>query len=198
MKRSIALAAWLVIAWLALWRDLNFANVFTGVMFAVILVVAFPVGRATGPDDAPVGPRSGWRTAGFTVRPWPALEFLLFFTWKLIEANAIVAWQVVRPASSIAEGIVAVELHTRSDGIATMVADAVTLTPGTMTIDIDRPAVGPITLFIHVLQLGDPDDIRSDTWTFESMALAAFGDPTELERPLSTETTSTTDEGDGA
>lgn len=195
MKRSIALGCWLVVAWIALWRDLSFANLVTGVALATVLVVLFPVGRATGPDDGPVAPRSSWRRAGFTVRPWPALRFGVFFAGKLIEANAIVAWQVIRPTSTVVEGIVAVPLHTRSDGIATIAADAVTLTPGTMTIDIDRPAEGPITLFIHVLQLGDPADVRADTWAFEKMALAAFGDPGELDNPVGVDSPADKTEG---
>lgn len=183
MKRSIVLAVWLVIVWVALWHDLSFANVLTGSIFAVLLVTLFPVGRATSPGEGPVAERSSWRRAGFTLRPIPALRFLVFFAWKLIEANAIVAWQVLRPSSTVVEGIVAVELRTDSDGIATIVADAVTLTPGTMTIDIQRPppGQGPIVLFIHVLQLGDPADIRADTHTFEDMALAAFGHPVATE-----------------
>lgn len=172
MKRSLILGVWLVAAWIALWQELSFANVASGVVVAAVLLVLFPLGG-----------RRPHRPIGAThLRPWAALRFAAFFAGKLVEANAVVAWQVLRPATGVVEGIVAVPLHTTSKGMATIVADAVTLTPGTMTLDIDRPPPGdgPIVLFIHVLRLGDPEAVRADVRHFEALAVAAFGDRAEL------------------
>lgn len=205
MIRRLALIGWLVVVWVALWQDLSVANVASGLVVATLLVLVFPLasGRARVP-----------------VRPWAVLRFAGVFVGQLVQANAIVAWQVLRPASTVVEGIVAVPLRTTSEGIATIVADAVTLTPGTLTIEIRRvPRAAPrsrpdapfwlgkigseadlpqperererdrvreresqrareddvIVLYVHVLQLGDPDDIRADVHRFEDLALAAFG-----------------------
>jgi multicomponent Na+:H+ antiporter subunit E len=160
VRRSL-LVAWLLVVWLALWQDVSFANVVSGLVAAIALVVLFPIGQGH---------------PGVRVRPLATAWFAAFFAWKLVEANAIVAWQVLRPGSSVVEGIVAVPLTTPSWGIATIVANAVTLTPGTLTMDTSQEGPeGPITLYVHVLQLGDPADIRADVWEFERLATRAFG-----------------------
>ena len=165
MKRRVLLGAWLLIAWLALWQDLSFANVVSGVVAAAGLVLLFPVGG---------------RGTETHLRPLATARFAAVFVWKLVEANLVVAWQAVRPGADPREGIVAVPLRTATDGVATLVADAVTLTPGTMTIEISGGGSAPITLFVHVLQLDDPDDVREEVLRFEELAIRAFGPKEEL------------------
>ncbi len=173
MRRSVVLAAWLAVVWVALWQDLSIANLSTGLLVAVVLVVLFPLGgraRAAGHDPGRI-----------TVRLLPTARFAVIFAWKLLEASAIVTWQVLRPARTLDEAVVEVPLRTASTGIATIVADAVTLTPGTLTIEIASGGGTPVVLFVHVLKLRDPELIRADVSKFEDLALAAFGSPVEHE-----------------
>jgi len=60
----------------------------------------------------------------------------------LIVANWQVLVDVLRPRLRIAEGIVAVPLVSRSPIIATFVANAITLTPGTLTVEIGGGSAG--------------------------------------------------------
>ena len=57
-----------------------------------------------------------------------------------------------------------------------MVANAITLTPGTMTIEVSDDET-PIVLYVHVLGLGDPESIREDGWKFEELAVNAVRQP---------------------
>jgi hypothetical protein len=53
-----------------------------------------------------------------------------------------------------------------------VITSMIALTPGTMTVEIhDEPRV----LFVHVLKLDDPDEVRASIRDLESRVLAAFG-----------------------
>lgn len=156
--------AWLLVVWVALWGDVTVANVVSGLVTASLLLVVFPPATAR---------RSG------RVRPLPTLRFVAYFAWKLVEASAVVAWEVVTPRSRITEGIVAVPIRGVSDTVATVVANAVSLTPGTLTLEVDRD---PAVLYVHVLHLRDLDAVRREVRHIEALAIAAFGDDKAVAR----------------
>lgn len=157
MRRPFALVGWLVVVWVALWEDVSWANVLGGLVVAGGLVVVFPLRPAR---------RQG------RIRVWPALRFAVYFLWKLVEASAIVAWEVVTPRNRINEGIVAVPIHGVSDALVTVVANAISLTPGTLTLEVDEE---PAVLYVHVLHLHDIEAVRRDVQRLERLAIAAFG-----------------------
>lgn len=157
MTRFAVLVAWLVFVWLGLWEKVSAANVLSGVAVALLLLLLFPARGATS------GP--------LMLRPWAAVRFGAYFVVQLIEASAVVAWEVVTPRNRIREGIVAVPLVHASKPVALMVAQAVSLTPGTLTIDIDEE---PLVLYVHVLHLIDVEQARQDVLRLESLAARAF------------------------
>ena len=157
MSRRGPLLVWLVIVWVALWEDISAANILSGVAVAGTLVTVFPVLRTE---------RTG------RLRPVAAASFLVYFWWKLIEASATVAWEVVTPRNRINEGIVAVPLHGSSPVLATVVANAISLTPGTLTLEVREE---PLVLYVHVLHLRDVEAVRRDVHHLEVLAIRAFG-----------------------
>jgi multicomponent Na+:H+ antiporter subunit E len=67
-------------------------------------------------------------------------------------------------------------MHVASDGIVTVVANAVTLTPGTLTVDVHEPGDDtPPTIYVHVLQFDDVESVRRDVLRLEQLAVRAFG-----------------------
>lgn len=157
MSRYIASAAWLVLVWVALWEDLSPASVLGGLLSAGALLAVFRLGPAATPN---------------TLRPLWALRFIAYFLWKLVEASAVVAWEVVTPRNRINEGIVAVTIRGVSDALTTVVANAISLTPGTVTLEVYRH---PTTLFVHVLHLHDIEAVRAEIQHLEALAIRAFG-----------------------
>ncbi len=156
--------AYLVIVWVTLWGDLSIANLLSGIAVAVGLVVAFPT---AGPG--PVG----------AIRPLKALRFAIYFFYKLFEANVVVAWEVITPSNdSINEGIVEVPVTGASDAVLTLVANATSLTPGTITLEVRRE---PATLYVHVLHLRSIDETRRQVLNLERLALEAFGSEEAIE-----------------
>ena len=163
----VVIAAWLTIMWVLLWGDLSLANVLSGLLAATGLVLVFPPGAT---NDEPI-----------VVRPWPALCFLVWFLWALVVTNVSVAREVLLPTrrSQIRTAVVAVPLQTRSGRLATIIANTITLTPGTLTIDArGRPAV----LFVHVLAFEDVEATRAEVADLERRAVRAFGTAEELAR----------------
>lgn len=165
--------ALLVVLWVALWGTWSWANLLGGVAVATGVMVTLPVTH-----------RPSGRTR---LRPHHALVFLGYFVVKLVQANLHMAWTIVNPRSRIESGIVAVPLRGASDGLTTVVANFITLTPGTLTLDVRRD---PTTLYVHVMQLGSADEVRRDVLRIEEFAIRAFG-PRESVEALRRERTGT-------
>lgn len=154
--RVAAVLVWSVVVWVALWGDLSVANVLWGGLFGAFSLRLLPVVH---------------KEHRVPVRLVPMARFVAMFVWALVKASAVVAWEVVTPGSRINEGIIAVPLRTSSPGLMTLLANSVTLTPGTLTLEVRED---PPTLYVHVLHLRSIDEVRADILRFEEVALAAF------------------------
>lgn len=162
MTRRVALVAWLTLVWLLLWEGLSAANLAGGLLAGVVLVLAFP----------PTG------RGRVRVRPLAALRLAAHFLVKLVESNLVVAWEVVTPRNRVNEGIIAVPLDDAPDGLIALVANAVSLTPGTLTVEVRRR---PTVLYVHVLHLRSVEATRDEVRTLHRLAVAAFPPP-EVDR----------------
>jgi multicomponent Na+:H+ antiporter subunit E len=131
-------------------------TVLTGVLVAVGVQAARP---AAAPGPAGRG------------RPLAFLHFLAYFCYKLVEANLVVAWEVVTPRSRINQGIVAVPIRGASDVVITSVANAISLTPGTLTLEVRR---SPATLYVHVLHLHSVEATRREVLYLELLLMRAL------------------------
>jgi len=151
----------LTVIWTVLWSDLSLANVLSGLLVAGAIVAVFDT----------------WRPGALIIRPLHALRFAGYFLFKLVESNLVVARTVIAPRDRVHTGIVAVPLRGCSDAVVTLVADAISLTPGTLTVEVRRE---PLTLFVHALDTRDIEQVRRDVRTLEVLAVRAFGDAEAL------------------
>jgi multicomponent Na+:H+ antiporter subunit E len=62
--------------------------------------------------------------------------YLVVFTWECVKANFDVAYRVLHPDMPIKPGIVKVKLNLKTDIARTILANSITMTPGTITVDI--------------------------------------------------------------
>lgn len=157
--RQVALVGWLTLLWLVLWRDFTLANALSGLAAAVAVTALFPGGRRV-----PVR---------HTLRPHWAVAAVVYFHWKLLEANYVLAREVVTPRDHTQSGIIAVPVTGLSDLLVTLIANAITLTPGTVTLDVQRGE--PSVLYVHVLHLHDVERVRREVHQLQHLALRAFG-----------------------
>ncbi|MFQ5779477.1 MAG: Na+/H+ antiporter subunit E [Nitrospiria bacterium] len=81
-------------------------------------------------------------------------RYIVIFLKELIKANIEVVKIVLSPNLNITPGIIAYKLDVKTDAGITLLANSITLTPGTLSVDIsdDRK-----TLYIHALHM---DNVR--------------------------------------
>ena len=87
-----------------------------------------------------------------------ALYYLPVFLWECIKANIDVAYRVAHPDLLIMPGIVKIKTELKSDLALTFLANSITLTPGTMCVDIDR---NKGILYIHWIYVKERDVERA-------------------------------------
>jgi multicomponent Na+:H+ antiporter subunit E len=96
--------------------------------------------------------------SGYFLKFRQALGLAAFFVWELILANLRVAYDVLTPRHHMRPGVVAIPLDVRTEAQITVLSCLITLTPGTLSIDVsgDRR-----TLFIHAMYIdADVDALR--------------------------------------
>ena len=81
-------------------------------------------------------------------------HYLPVFLWECIKANIDVAYRIIHPRLPIKPGIVKVKTSLKSDTGLTFLANSITLTPGTMTVDIDREKG---LLYVHWINVTSKD-----------------------------------------
>ncbi|MGD8959242.1 MAG: Na+/H+ antiporter subunit E [Desulfobacteraceae bacterium] len=84
-------------------------------------------------------------------------RLLAYFLVELVRSNLRVLWDVVTPGHISRPGIVGIPLSAQSDLEILLVANLISLTPGTLSIDL---AEDRRTLYVHVMFLDDPEAFR--------------------------------------
>jgi multicomponent Na+:H+ antiporter subunit E len=78
--------------------------------------------------------------------------YLFVFIWECIKANLDVAYRVLHPAMPIRPGIVKVKTTLKSDLAKMLLANSITMTPGTISVDIIDEY-----LYIHWIYISSED-----------------------------------------
>lgn len=161
-----AAVAWLLFVWVALTGSFALLNVVAGLLVSVAILSFFRPAGAT--------------KAGGSLRPWHAARFFVFFIVQFVQANFQVALAVIRPERVRRKrAIIAVPVVAASEITTTMLANAVSLTPGTFILEM-RP--DPPTMYVHVLQLSTVRTARLEILELERYIVLAFGPPGAAER----------------
>jgi multicomponent Na+:H+ antiporter subunit E len=66
------------------------------------------------------------------------IEYIFVFVYYMIKANLIMAYRVLSPRLPIKPGIVKIPINLKSKIARTILANSITLTPGTFTLKIDE------------------------------------------------------------
>ncbi|MEO0544391.1 MAG: Na+/H+ antiporter subunit E [Pseudomonadota bacterium] len=112
-------------------------------------------------------------SVGYFSRLRRVASLALLFIYELILSASRVAWMVVNPAPmNLKPGIIAYPLKVDRDVEITLLANLITLTPGTLSVDVSADRT---QLFIHALDCSDPETIKDDIANgFERKILEAF------------------------
>ena len=93
---------------------------------------------------------------GYYVKKFPkAIWLMIYFLKELFLSSVRVAIDVLRPGKfKMHSGVVAVPLDVETDFEITLLANMISLTPGTLSLDISEDRS---TLFIHAMYVDDDD-----------------------------------------
>jgi multicomponent Na+:H+ antiporter subunit E len=107
-----------------------------------------------------------------SIRAVPAaVLYLMTFLYELVTANIEVAYRVLAPSMPIKPDVIAVPLRVESDAAITTIANSITLTPGTLTMDHDAETN---TLYVHGIDCEDEEALLAPIRTWEDYALVIF------------------------
>lgn len=105
---------------------------------------------------------------GYSQRVPRFLMFLCFFVKELLKANLKVAFDVLTPPWHMEPGVIGLPLKSETDLEITMVANFISLTPGTLSLDVsdDRKV-----LYIHAMFLNDESELIAELQEIERRIL---------------------------
>jgi multicomponent Na+:H+ antiporter subunit E len=83
------------------------------------------------------------------------IAFIFFFLYELIKANLEVAYDVITPRFFMKPGIVKVPLTATSDLEITLLANLISLTPGTLSLDVSDDKK---VLYVHAMYVKDKEE----------------------------------------
>ncbi|GAA4048094.1 Na+/H+ antiporter subunit E [Agromyces indicus] len=139
--RQLPLLLGLVALWIFLWDHIDVLTVTTGILLAIAVtrLLYLPPVLLSG---------------RFNV--WRALLLGLRMMFDVVVASIQVATKAVWPTWQPMNAIIDVQLLTRSDLVTTLTAEAISVVPGTVVVDIDRERG---LLYCHELGARDQADI---------------------------------------
>ncbi len=161
-KNFMYLFVFLLLVWLALTSSFNLQKLTAGILISLIL------SSFLSKAYAGLGlPQLSIKRIGFF------LVYIFIVFWEIVKANLDVAYRIIHPRMPINPGIVVIKTNLKQDIAKLILANSITLTPGTFTLDI----LGD-NLLIHWIDVKD-ENIDEATKTignkFEKYLKIIFG-----------------------
>ncbi len=116
--------------------------------------------------------RRALNATGYVSRVPRIVRFILYFIVELFRANIRVAWEVLTPGFHMSPAIVSIPLTLTDPIQITLLSQMITLTPGTLSLDVstDRRV-----LYVHAMYVNDVEDFRRSIKNgFEKQIQAVF------------------------
>lgn len=141
--RQLPLSLALVVLWVFLWDAITVLTIVTGVLLAIVVMrlLYLPPVLFSG-----------------RLNLWRAMLLTAHMIYDISSASIQVAFASINPWWRPESSILAVQLHTRSDVVTTLTAEAITVVPGTVVVDIDRERG---ILYLHAIGTFDEADVAS-------------------------------------
>ena len=134
----------LALAWVALTGQLTPINF--GFGFAAGYVLLWLVRRATGESS-------------YFGKVWRVIKFGGFFVWQLVLANLRVTYDILTPHRTMRPAVVAVPLDVTRPAAVTLLANLITLTPGTLSLDLSPDGR---LLYVHAMHVQDAASFQQE------------------------------------
>ena len=134
----------LAVVWQALFGNFGITNLVVGFLVAYCVIWLM---RPVFDNDR------------YCSRVYQMVKLILYFHWELLISSIKVAWDVITPTHHSTPGVIAVPIDARTNLEITLLANLVTLTPGTLTLDVsdDRE-----TMLVHAMYVDDTRSLRAE------------------------------------
>jgi multicomponent Na+:H+ antiporter subunit E len=139
--RYVTLFILSLIFWLLLTFEFTVPNIIVGAVSSIISALFFGRVFITNVHKLLEPKRYFW-----------FIIYLFIFIWECLKANVDVAYRVLHPAMPIWPGIVKLKTTLKSDMAKMFLANSITMTPGTISVDI----IGDY-LYIHWIYIRSED-----------------------------------------
>ena len=155
--RAFLLNLILALAWAALFGEFSTIDLVAGFMLGYIALWMF---------------QDVLGTSKYFGKAHRMVRLAVVFFWALIVANVRVAYSVLAPQSKMRPGIVAIPLDIERDIEITLLANMITLTPGTLSIDVSNDKR---ILYVHGMHVQDLEEFKREIKDgFEKLVQEAF------------------------
>lgn len=143
----------LAFVWAFLWGGVTLSRLVAGFVlgFALLAAAERVAARRNG--------EGANRSPGYVSRTTALFRLALWFGGEMMRANLRVAYDVVTRAHTSTPAVVAVPLRAKTDLEITLLANLISLTPGTLSLDVspDRR-----TLYVHAMFAAEPEVLRQE------------------------------------
>jgi multicomponent Na+:H+ antiporter subunit E len=127
---------WLILVWNLLWGSVTAANILSGAAVALVVTLLLPL---------PEVPVEG------LVHPFSLLRLALLIGRDLVLSSLQVAWLAIRPGHAPLSAVLRVRMAVKSDLVLALAANIITLTPGSIVLEIDQERR---LIYMHVIDVG--------------------------------------------
>ena len=133
-----------VVVWVLAWGTISFANVVSGVAIGVLIALIIPERELLA--------------GHISLRPVPLLRLGWFFLSTAATANVAIIRLSFSRRDWPPAGVLDIDIPPLSDVELTMVTSLMALSPGSITVDVQRD---PWVLSVHFADISDPDAQRA-------------------------------------
>lgn len=140
MKNRFLSNILLTFIWVALTGNFTFGNTLFGFILSFFILKMVTRGRR--------------EAKYFRIVP-KVIAFIFFFLYELVKANLQVAYEVMTPNFNMTPGIIKIPLDAETDLEITFLANMISLTPGTLSIDVSTDKK---VLYVHSMYIKDKEN----------------------------------------
>lgn len=147
----------LALAWAAIAGNFSILNIFVGFIFGLLSIWLV---------------REQLGASLYFRKSRKIISLVFLFVYELVLSTLKVALMVIKPKLDFKPGIIAFPLLAKSDIEITLLANLITLTPGTLSVDVSDDKK---TLYVHAIDATNPEAIVADIASgFERKVIEVF------------------------
>lgn len=133
------LSSFMLLLWLLLVNEISAGQLILGALLAWVI---------------PFLTRSFWPESMKLHKPWVAIKFILVVLWDILVANLILAVRILDSPKKLQPAFLIVPLDLEQEFAITILASAISLTPGSVSADLN---IHTRQLLVHMLHVTDHD-----------------------------------------